>query len=59
MISPILTPAEAATLLGIPVARVWDLCRAGTLRSFRPRGSPRGRLRICREDLEAYRRRRP
>lgn len=56
-IEPLLTPQEAAAELGVPVAKVWALCRAGELRALKLGGNPKGRTRIRRADLEAYQRR--
>jgi len=57
MIEPLLTPRDAAEILGIPVEDVWSLCRAGAIPSIKLGGSPRGRTRIRPEDLRAYQRR--
>mgnify|MGYP001002336518 FL=1 len=57
MIEPLLTPRDAAEILGISVEEVWSLCRAGAIPSIKLGGSPRGRTRIRPEDLRAYQRR--
>ncbi|MCE5337801.1 MAG: helix-turn-helix domain-containing protein [Methanomicrobiaceae archaeon] len=56
-IDPLMTAAEAAEALGISVDAVRRLTRSGQLRGIKLGGNPRGRTRIRREDLEAYRRR--
>lgn len=57
-IEPLLTPAEAAALLGISVEEVWSLCRAGDLPAVKIGRSRYGRTRIRPEDLREYQRRR-
>lgn len=51
----LLTPAEAAEILGIPVSKVRRLTRSGALRCLKLGGNPKGRTRIRRADLEEYR----
>lgn len=57
-IEPLLTPAEAAALLGVPVEAVWRLTQSGTLRAIKIGSSRYGRTRILPEDLRDYQRRR-
>lgn len=54
---PLLTPAEAAALLGISVEEVWRLTRSGALPAIKLGSSRYGRIRIRPEDLRAYLRR--
>lgn len=54
----LLTPAEAAALLGVPVEAVWRLTQSGALPAIKLGPSRHGRTRIRPEDLRAYQRRR-
>ena len=56
-IEPLLTPAEAAQALGIPVKAVWRLTESGALRAIKIGSSRYGRIRIRPDDLRAYQRR--
>ncbi len=56
-IEPLLTPAEAAALLGVPVEAVWRLTQSGALPAIKLGPSRHGRTRIRPEDLRAYQRR--
>jgi len=57
MIEPMMTPAEAAALLGIPVEEVWAICRRGSMPYIKLGSSRYGRIRIRPEDLREYQRR--
>lgn len=57
MIEPLLTPRDAAEILGIPVEAVWRLTESGDLPAIKVGRSRYGRTRILAEDLRAYQRR--
>ena len=54
----LLTPAEVAQALGIPVKAVWRLTESGALRAIKIGSSRYGRTRIRPGDLREYQRRR-
>jgi excisionase family DNA binding protein len=57
MIEPLLTPRDAAEILGIPVEAVWRLTESGDLPAIKVGRSRYGRTRIRPEDLRDYQRR--
>lgn len=57
MIEPLLTPRDAAEILGIPVEAVWRLTRSGALACIKIGPSRYGRTRIRPVDLREYQRR--
>jgi excisionase family DNA binding protein len=57
MIEPLLTPRDAAEILGIPVEAVWRLTRSGALACIKIGPSRYGRIRIRPVDLREYQQR--
>lgn len=56
-LDPLMSPADVADVLGIPVEEVRRLTRSGEIQAIKLGGSRRGRTRIRPEDLREYQRR--